>query len=255
MPPKVLSELRQLIADGHPGGYAMGRKVSTGITGLDTMLKGGLIEGRPYAVVGGPGAGKSILGWQFLLEGARNGESTLYVTLDEPHEEIRTNMEALDIMDQSIRIMDLSPEDIDREGEVSSLTHLDLELPAQLSKLRPRRIVFDSTTSIRTMDPDPVRARRRILSLMKTLSDHGMNGLDPITSILITEEDSTYPPIEGYLSRGLIRLHSELSRGVRVRAISIEKMRGTSFDEHLRPMRIGKGGLYVAAQDTIIIGP
>jgi KaiC/GvpD/RAD55 family RecA-like ATPase len=232
----------------------MSKKISTGITGLDTMLKGGLIEGRPYAVIGGPGAGKSILGWQFLAEGAKNGESTLYVTLDEPHDEIRSNMEALEIMDPSIRIMDLSPEDIDREGEVSSLTHLDLELPAQLSKLEPRRVVFDSTTSIRTMDPDPVRARRRILSLMKTLSDHSNAEIVPVTSIMITELETGSPPLEGYLSRGLIKLHSEMVRGIRIRAISIEKMRGTPFDEHLRPMKIGKGGLYVAAQDTVIIG-
>jgi circadian clock protein KaiC len=232
----------------------MGTRISTGIAGLDTMLKGGLIEGRPYAVIGGPGAGKSILGWQFLADGAKKGESTLYVTLDEPHDEIRSNMEALGIMDPSIRIMDLSPEDIDREGEISPLAHLDMELPAQLVKLRPKRIVFDSTTSIRTMDSDPVRARRRVLSLMKTLSDNESYNLDPMTSILIAEHDSSSSPLEGYLSRGLIRLHSDLHRGIRTRAISIEKMRGTAFDENLRPMKIGKGGIYVAAQDTVIIG-
>lgn len=219
------------------------------------MLKGGLIEGRPYTVIGGPGAGKSILGWQFLAEGAKHNESTLYVTLDEPHDEIRSNMEALEIMDPAIRIMDLSPEDIDREGDISSLTHLDMELPAQLMKLKPRRIVFDSTTSIRAMDHDQVQARRRVLSLMKTLSDHTNSDLLPMTSILIAEQDEGNYPLEGYLSRGLIKLHSEMVRGVRVRAISIEKMRGTSFDEHLRPVKIGKGGLYVAAQDSVIIGP
>jgi len=232
----------------------LGERISTGVAGLDAMLRGGLIEGRPYVVIGGPGAGKSILGWQFLLEGARRGESTLYITLDEPHDEIRANMETLEIMDPAIKIMDLSPEDIDKEGEVTSLSHLDMELPAQLAKLRPRRVVFDSTTSIRAMDPDPVRVRRRILSLMKTLSDHKELIGEGLTSLLIAEDDGGENPLEGYLSRGLIRLHNEMVKGVRMRAVSIEKMRGIQFDEHMRPIKIGKGGIYVAAQDTIIIG-
>ncbi|MDG6225215.1 MAG: ATPase domain-containing protein [Candidatus Thermoplasmatota archaeon] len=233
---------------------ALNRRISTGISGLDSMLKGGLIEGRPYAVMGGPGAGKSILGWQFLHEGAIKGEQTLYVTLDEPHDEIRANMDSLDMMDPSIKIMDLSPEDVEKDGDISSLTYLDQELPAQLLRFKPTRVVLDSTTSIRTMEPDAFRARRRILSIMRVLSSVTTEEDHPITSVLITETNGTELPVEGYLTRGVIRLHSEMVKGVRVRAISIDKMRGGNFDEHLRPIRIGKGGIYVAAQDTIIIG-
>lgn len=233
------------------------RKITTGIQGLDRMLRGGLVAGRPYTLLGGPGSGKSILGWQFLKEGMNLGENALYITLDEPHYEIRSNMEELGINDDRIRIMDLSPEDLFHEGEVSSMAFLDKELPEQILKLRPLRVVLDSTTSIRALEPDPVVARRRILSLMKLLSEKEEEDKihPPITSLLITEDYGEGTPVEAYLSRGVIRLHNTIVRGSRVRAVMIEKMRGTNFDEQLRPLKIRKGGMFVADQDTLISFP
>jgi circadian clock protein KaiC len=53
----------------------------TGIEGLDEILRGGLPENQMYFVQGDPGAGKTTLSFQFLLEGVRRGEKALYVTL------------------------------------------------------------------------------------------------------------------------------------------------------------------------------
>jgi predicted ATP-dependent serine protease len=65
------------------------RKTPSGIPGLDKMLNGGFIEGRPYLIIGGPGAGKSILTMQFLMVALNRGENALYVSLEEPYDEIR----------------------------------------------------------------------------------------------------------------------------------------------------------------------
>ncbi len=56
----------------------------TGIVGLDDVLRGGLSPNCVYLVSGSPGAGKTTLALQFLIEGARAGESCLYVTLSKP---------------------------------------------------------------------------------------------------------------------------------------------------------------------------
>src|SRR5690242_4172751 len=63
--------------------------VSTGIAGLDELLRGGLTSNRMYLVEGAPGTGKTTLALQFLLEGRVRGETTLYVTLSETEEELR----------------------------------------------------------------------------------------------------------------------------------------------------------------------
>jgi circadian clock protein KaiC len=50
---------------------------ATGIAGLDDILRGGFPPNRVYLVQGDPGAGKTTLGLQFLLEGVRAGESSM----------------------------------------------------------------------------------------------------------------------------------------------------------------------------------
>jgi circadian clock protein KaiC len=63
-------------------------RASTGIEGLDYILKGGLSRNRLYLVQGNPGTGKTTMGLQFLLEGERKGEMGLYITLSESKEEL-----------------------------------------------------------------------------------------------------------------------------------------------------------------------
>ena len=46
-------------------------KAPTGIAGLDDITKGGLPQGRPTLVSGGPGSGKTLLGVSFLVNGAQ----------------------------------------------------------------------------------------------------------------------------------------------------------------------------------------
>src|SRR3954470_787793 len=64
-------------------------KAATGVNGLDEILAGGLRRGRVYLIEGSPGTGKTTIATQFLLAGAEQGESGLYITLSETEEELR----------------------------------------------------------------------------------------------------------------------------------------------------------------------
>lgn len=60
-------------------------RVRSGIDGLDSLMEGGFPSGFCYAVVGGPGSGKTTFGAQFICRGAMNYEEKgIYVTLEEP---------------------------------------------------------------------------------------------------------------------------------------------------------------------------
>jgi hypothetical protein len=61
----------------------------TGIEGLDAVLGGGLPRTHAYLVQGEHGSGKTTLGLQFCLAGARRGERVLYMSTCESEEEIR----------------------------------------------------------------------------------------------------------------------------------------------------------------------
>src|SRR3954464_14484972 len=62
--------------------------VRTGVSGLDDILSGGLPRNRIYLLHGDPGVGKTTLALQFLLEGMKEKEAVLYITLSETRNEI-----------------------------------------------------------------------------------------------------------------------------------------------------------------------
>ena len=63
-------------------------KAATGVPGLDEILSGGFTRGALFLVEGTPGAGKTTLALRFLMEGAAEGERTLYITLSETRDEL-----------------------------------------------------------------------------------------------------------------------------------------------------------------------
>src|SRR5579859_1322074 len=93
-----------------PLGEKINRKrVSTGVTGLNEILYGGLIQKRAYLVRGGPGCGKTTLGLHFLTEGTAKGECSLLITLGEPETELQANAQMLGFDLTQVHFLDLSP--------------------------------------------------------------------------------------------------------------------------------------------------
>ena len=61
-------------------------RIKTGVPGLDMIIQGGLPKNSITLVSGPPGSGKSILCFQFLLDGIKNNEKCLFLTLDKKSE-------------------------------------------------------------------------------------------------------------------------------------------------------------------------
>src|SRR3954447_2880419 len=93
-------------------------RVSAGTEGLDDVLNGGFPQGHFFLIEGEPGTGKTTLGLQFLMQGARTGEKSLYVTLSESKREIekvarshRWSLEGVTIFEFTPTEDSLRPED------------------------------------------------------------------------------------------------------------------------------------------------
>ena len=104
-------------------------KAKTGVEGLDDILAGGLSRGNVFLLEGAPGAGKTTIAMQFLLEGAKEGECCLYITLSETEEELRASAASHGwTFPPDITVFELIPPDslLDKDQQQSLLYSSDL---------------------------------------------------------------------------------------------------------------------------------
>jgi len=246
-------------------------RISTGIKGLDEVLKGGLPKGRTILVVGSPGSGKTTFAVQFLVGGAKVGEPGLYVSLDEKPERVKLDLSSfgwnLDSLEQSGKLTLIDATPLKRPGHrfveantgnenPVSFTIPELTLPSLVRSIRriaaeegTQRIVIDPMTSLMLRYPEEVKRRRALLHFFDALESTGCSCL--VTSELRTSELERKFQLEEYLSQGVVLLHTMIHEGSVVRGIQVEKMRGISHDDQLRPYQITQTGIEVYPKDKV----
>jgi circadian clock protein KaiC len=219
---------------------------STGIPGLDQLLHGGLPRDRMHLIEGEPGAGKTTLALQFLLEGRRLGEEGLYVTLSETTEELNhvaaSHGWSLDhvVTFQLAPIAERAADEYTlyhpAEIELADLTKTVLE---RVEEARPARVVFDSLSELRLLARDPLRYRRQILGLKDFFARH------PSTVLLLDDHSAGDADLQlRSLAHGVLLLeHLPFEYGRARRRLRIVKLRGTAVTEGFHDFTIARGGL------------
>jgi circadian clock protein KaiC len=225
-------------------------RVATGISGLDEMLNGGIPAKRHVAVYGGPGCGKTSLGFEFLYRGATQGENGVYITLEETEEDIVENMKNTFPM-----IADV-PELIKKKKlEVIKPDKLELEEVASIIEDRitendVSRAVIDSATMIRLSFKNEIEYRTTLfefLSLLRNLDCTTMTTVEAVTS----SRDELKYDIEHFVMDGIINLYNIGREDRRIRALEIMKMRGTAHSRDLVPFKVTPSGIKVYVGEKV----
>ncbi|OWV71082.1 circadian clock protein KaiC [Rhizobium sp. R634] len=226
-------------------------KARTGVSGLDTILAGGLSAGHVFLLEGNPGAGKTTIALQFLIEGARLGERGLYITLSETESELRAGAASHGmIIDGNIEVFEVVPPEslLDSDQQQSLLYSSDLELGettkeifAAFERVKPSRVVLDSLSEIRLLAQSSLRYRRQILALKHYFARQGATVLllDDLTSDVL---DKTVHSVV----HGVIHLE-ELAPGYgsERRRLRVIKYRGQAFRGGYHDFTIQTGGVVV----------
>ena len=210
-------------------------KARLGIVGLDDILLGGLRRNRLFLIEGSPGAGKTTLALQFVLEGARVGEKGLYITLSETEAELREVVASHGwSLGDSVEIFELVPPEnlLDEKQQQSLLYSSDLELGETTQRIfeamersKPRRVVIDSLSEIRLLAQNSLRYRRQILALKHYFAkrDATVLLLDDMTADV---DDKTVHSV----AHGVVRMEELIpDYGAERRRLRVMKYRGQSF--------------------------
>ncbi len=224
-------------------------RIESGIKNLDKLVEGGFVKNSVYLTAGQTGTGKTIFGIQYLLHGLRLGENCLYISLEQPIDDVLSDMEKFGwkeelkkYIDQGKLIVHYSP-----PSSISELKEITNNL---VKKNRAKRFVLDSL-SVATMgwkesSMDIGKIRSNIFSYIQ-----GLKNLD-ITSLLIAEIPENEIKalsrfgFEEFIVDGVIILHYlEYAAGGTPRSLIIRKMRRTAHGNDIYPFEISKSGIKI----------
>jgi KaiC/GvpD/RAD55 family RecA-like ATPase len=224
-------------------------RVPSGIPGLDGLIGGGFIPGRVYIVVGPPGSGKTTLGVQFLVEGARNGEKGLFISLYESpkiitQDMLRYNFGLLGYV-QSKRIVfhDFGELLYSAGRKFTWEEVLDSLLEIMKQETDTKRVFIDSFNSLESAVIDPENKRMALGKFIRKLHDLGITVM--ISLEMLSSESYTD---EYYLADGVMVLHHFMRNFQMIRALQVLKMHGVPHDSNLKRVRFTDEGIRVYSE-------
>jgi KaiC domain protein len=210
-------------------------------------------EKHMITVIGGMGTGKTTIALQFLMNGLRNGEKVVYMSLEEQGGEIKDSALAYGwdiqhyIDSGTLALIRLDPNDIK-----TTLTRIKSEMPGLIKKFGATRLVVDSITLFEMMFVDEAERRLNLFELFSLLKETG------VTALITSEADkklvyaSRYELVE-YISDGVIILRyvrpDEL-RDVKL-AVEVVKMRRHRHSRSIKPYDITDSGLVVHSESEV----
>jgi KaiC/GvpD/RAD55 family RecA-like ATPase len=208
-------------------------KIPTGVEGLDEVLNGGLKKGHMVLMSGAPGSGKTIIGLNFIYEGAIKGEKGLIISFEESEKAIIEtamrfgwNFKPL-IKKKLIKIVSIDIRHVNKD-----LFLAQSGLIEEFKKFCPDRLLVDSISTIELIaDPMP-EIKKALYEFIKYFK------CNRCTSLLISEMHSSKEStalsiygIEEYMMDGLIYLSFTISEAHYNRLLFIAKMRRSTFIE------------------------
>ncbi len=225
-------------------------KVTTGVQGLDEMLNGGFPEGHVVLVTGLPGTGKTCLGLQFLLAGAKRGDKGVFLSLEEDAPALVTSAKQFGWpVDEAVKAGTFTILRLDPKETQQSLHRIQGQLGKELAAMGAKRIVVDSVSLLNMLSDNETSRRTTLFALAAACRASGA------TTILTAEADPRHPEVsrdglsEDVADGVLVLGYSTAGDGRRVGlSLRILKMRRTAHARSVQPYAIGSTGVAVDAK-------
>jgi circadian clock protein KaiC len=226
-------------------------RISTGISGLDDLIEGGIPKGFTVLIAGNPGTGKTILTAHFLYDGLTKNENGIYVSFSESKEQFFINTDRFEMdfrrfqKQNKFSFLDLSS--FTGEGIQEALE----EVLATIKSTNAKRIVIDSFSAILQAFENLNEARIALhVVLGKMLRAEG------VTNMLIAEvpvgSNKIGAGIEEFVTDGIIKLEHGNDNAIPI-TVKIVKMRTTAINRQQHVCVIKNSGMIVFPKQSLRI--
>lgn len=220
------------------------KRLSSGVPGVDEMMKLGIPEGTVTLVAGGSGTGKTLLSLHFLLEGIQRGEPGVLVTFQETPSMLKSfssgfgwNLDQLERKKQ-LKILYSSPVEIGVDQHTDVVKNV-------VADMKARRVVIDSLKDIEIATPDRVRFKDYVYSLVNYFRAQGItcvltNEIPALFGDFVLSEAGISFVADNVILLRYVEMESRIAR-----AISVLKMRGSDHAKDVREYKITSEGMKV----------
>lgn len=224
-------------------------KCLTGIKGFDEITEGGLPKNRITLIGGGTGSGKTLLGLDFIINGANQyKEPGVFMSFEETEDELFKDVAALNmdlrglVSQKKILLQYVLLERRDIQESDFNLEGLLVRLEHAIDSIGAKRVVLDSIESLFAGITDAGVLRLEIKRLFRWLKEK------QVTAIVTGEPGQgsyTRHGLEEYISDCIILLDNRVTEQISVRRIRVIKYRGSNHGTNEYPFVIDKDGLSV----------
>ena len=236
--------------------------VKTGIEGLDAILYGGIPELNQVILAGGPGAGKTLLSFEFLYRNAKMGNPGILFALEENSKKVIENAKsAFSTFDDIDELIDKGLLTVESEEPAAHLQQSEgsttyefgrilSDIESTVSSAKATRVVIDSLSLLDLIVSDPMTYRRSMLALVSNLRRLGVTSL--LTSELSNPERAKLEfKSEFFIFDGIIVMYQVGEEEKRKLALEVIKMRGNNHSFVTTPYEITPKGfkIYAAEQN------
>lgn len=227
-------------------------KVKTGIDGLDEMLNGGIPKGYVFTVMGAFGTGKTTFSLQYIWEGLQQGESGIFITLEEDKDAmIETGLSyGLDfqpyIDEEQLAVEKLTPADAE-----ATIQKIKSDLPEFIENFDAERIAIDSVSLLNMLAETPREKRDQLFALSEMIKDTGATAL-LTAEVKDDNPESSRDGLIEYTSDGVILLrYNQTDTGEVQLSIQVKKMRRINHSREIKPFVITDKGIDVQVDGTV----
>jgi circadian clock protein KaiC len=227
-------------------GVLRGAPIAFGVPGLDEMMRGGLPHNSMTMLLGSTGTGKTLLGMQFLAEGARRGEPGVLFGFHERPAALLRKGERLGLeLDRAVQdgLLEIVWQPVS-EAIVDVLAH---RMFAAIERIGARRLFIDGMQGYHhALDDYP----ERISGVLSALSDELQRR--QITTVYTVETQDIFGPsivvpqpgISEVTQNMILLRHVEVAGRLHM-LLTIVKVRDTDHDRSVRELCITDEGLVV----------
>lgn len=230
------------------------RMATSGIPGLDDLLRTGLPRGHSIILSGISGTGKTTFALQFLVRGAEQGERGLLFSFEESSERLyqigeQFGWNVRDLVAQGmLRIIFIAQTAIRTEENLEQIIEM-------IDSFQPRRMVMDSFSVFLHKIQHPVIQQEKAFQMATMIRQVGAVGLF-ISDIPANQPDQVSRfGVEETVMDGTIVLSTETIRTKRRRFVEIFKMRASNHAIGRHRMNITAQGIEVLYREQPDISP